>query len=201
MKTKGKFLPVITLIIGLILGSILMLLLDLRLSDISTDEAGKRVKNAYELVTGSSVEVIGVLKESGMYKVIAKTTDYLGQTTMLEVYVTPDGKLMSQRILKLEELTHSLERQREFIECLNEEGLKIYGISNNTATQLQLQVLGGSRFLGQIYVDCVGANLQTCLDAGVVTVPSIAYQGDVYEGVKTLEWFENETACIFKEEN
>jgi len=199
MKTKITFLPLIMLILGLILGFVLMLLLDYRLGVISSEEAGKRVKDAYELATGSTVEVVSVMKESGMYKVIAKTTDFLGQTTMLEVYVTSDGRMMIQNTLKLDEFTRSLEKQREFIDCLNQKGLEIYGISNSTATQLQLvQVLGGSRFLSQIYIDCVGANLQVCLDAGVESVPSIVYQGDVYEGVKTLEWFEDKTGCVFE---
>jgi hypothetical protein len=200
MKTKEKYLPIITLILGLILGSILIALTDFRIGVISASEAGEKVKEAYELTTGASVNIVGVLKESGMYKVIARVTDLLGQTSVLEVYVSQDGKLLSQNAVKLDELVASLERQRIFIDCLDQKGLKIYGIANNTATQLQLQVLGGSRFLGEIYVNCVDQTLQQCLDAGILTVPSIAYKGEVYEGIKNIEWFEENTGCELERE-
>jgi len=199
MKHKKNVLPVITLIIGLVLGFFIVSLLDFNFSQISSEEAGKKVKDLYEFATGATVEIISVVKESGIYKVIGKTTDYTGQSLLLEVYLTEDGKLLSERVLKLDEYVKGLENQRKFIDCLDEKGLKIYGISNTTATQLQLvQVLGGSRFLSQIYVDCVGANLQGCLDVGVETVPSVVYQGKVYEGVRTLDWFEEKTDCKFE---
>jgi len=199
MKHKRSLFPVVTLIVGIILGLILMLLLDFRLGQIFSDEAGKKVKDLYELSTGANIEIISVLKESGMYKVILRATDITGNSNVIDVFVTQDGKILSQNIVKVDEFVSSLNKQKEFIDCLSGKGLKIYGISNNTATQLQLvQVLGGSRFLSKIYVDCVDSNLQVCLDAGVTTVPSIIYRGEVYEGVKTLDWFENTTNCVYE---
>jgi len=199
MKRKKNVLPVITLVVGLVIGFFLVSLLDFNLNQISSEEAGGRVKDLYELATGATVEIISVVKESGIYKVIGKTTDYTGQSILLEVYLTEDGKLLSERVLRLNDYVESLENQKEFIDCLSEKGLKVYGITNTTVTQLQLvQVLGGSRFLGKIYVDCTGQNLQTCLDAGVETVPSVIYQRKVYEGIKTLDWFENITDCKFE---
>jgi len=196
MKPKGKYIPVYTLILGVILGSILFSLIGYRFGNISADEAGSKVKDVYELATGANVDVMSVIKENEMYKVIAKTIDFLGQESVLEVYVSLDGKLLSERIVELDEYKTSLERQKTFIDCLDEKGLRIFGISNNTATQLQLvQILGGSRFLSKIYVDCVGENLQGCLDTGIVTVPSVTYQGEIYEGVRTIEWFEEKTGC------
>ena len=199
MKHKRSLFPIVTLIVGIILGLILMLLLDFRLGQISSDEAGKKVKDLYELSTGANIEIINVLKESGMYKVIFRATDVNGDSSILEVFVTQDGKILSQNPMKIDEFISNLNKQKAFIDCLSDKGLKIYGISNNTATQLQLvQVLGGSRFLSKIYVDCVDSNLQVCLDAGVTTVPSIIYQKEVYEGVKILGWFENTTNCVYE---
>jgi hypothetical protein len=199
MRPKRSLFPVVTLIVGIILGLILMLLLDVRLGQISPNDAGKKVKDLYELSTGANIEIMSVLKESGMYKVILRTTDINGNSNIIEVFVTQDGKILSQNVLKIDEFVSSLNKQKEFIDCLSQKGLKIYGVSNTTATQLQLiQILGGSRFLSKIYVDCVGSNLQVCLDAGVATVPSIGYQGKIYEGVKTLDWFKNTTSCVYE---
>lgn len=201
MKPKAKYIPVFTLILGVILGSVLIALIGYKLGNISPDEAGRKVKDVYELATGANVEIMSVIKDNEMYKVIAKTTDFVGQQSVLEVFVSLDGRLLSERIVEIDEYKLNLERQKTFIDCLDEKGIKIYGVSNNTATQLQLvQVLGGSRFLSQIYVDCVGANLEVCLDAGVITVPSTVYQGRVYEGVRTLDWFENVTSCVYERE-
>jgi hypothetical protein len=196
-KTKWKLIPVLTLIVGLILGSFVILLSDYRLGRISTDEAGKKAKTLYELTFGGNVDVISTTEENGMYKVIIKVIDYLGRTSMLEVYMSQDGKLVSDRVFKLDEFTTSLEKQKLFIDCLDKEGLKIYGVSNSNVTALLLQqILGGSRFLDKIYVDC-DVNLQECLDAKVKVAPSIVYQKEVYEGAKTIEWFENKTGCKF----
>lgn len=199
MRPQRNLFPVLTLIVGVILGSILMFLLDFRLGEISSDAAGKKVKNLYELSTGAKIEIISVLKESGMYKVILRATDVSGNPNIIEVFVTQDGKILSQDVLKVDEFVSSLNKQKEFIDCLSQKGVKIYGVSNTTATQSQLiQVLGGSRFLNNIYVDCIGPNLQVCLDAGVKTVPSIIYKEKLYEGVKTLDWFENTTKCVYQ---
>ena len=200
MKSKRSFFPLVTLVVGIILGSVLMFLLDVRLGQISTDQAGDKVKELYELATGTDVEIISILKESGMYKVILRTTDSFGNSQILEIFVTQDGKILNQNSLEIDEFVSRLNRQKEFIECLSESGLKVYGVSNSTATQLQMiQVLGG-RFLGDIYIDCVGQNLQSCLDAGITTVPSTLYKGQIYEGVRTLDWFENTTSCVYERE-
>ncbi|MDI6826253.1 MAG: hypothetical protein QMD36_03605 [Candidatus Aenigmarchaeota archaeon] len=200
MKSKEKLIPVITLIVGLILGSMLIFLTDYRLGNISPGEASKKVKDLYELTFGANVEIISVSEESNMYRVIARVTDYLGQTSVIEVYLSQDGRLVSDRVFKLDEFTSSLQKQSEFIDCLDEKGLKVYGLSTDNVTQIQVgYVLGGSRFLSKIYVDC-DVNPKECEDAGIKVIPSIVYENKIYEGLKTLDWFENKTGCRFKKD-
>jgi hypothetical protein len=197
MQIKRRIPLILTLILGLALGSSLIFFTGFRLGKISPQEAGERVKELYELATGTSVEIVGVLEESGMYKVILRTTDFLGRTAMLEVYVSQDGKLLSEAVLKAQEFKSTLENQRNFVDCLALKGVRIYGISNGTATLLQLRTLGGRWFVGKIYLDCTGEGLQACIDAGVEVLPSIVYEGKVYQGVKTIDWFEEKTGCKF----
>jgi hypothetical protein len=46
-------------------------------------------------------------------------------------------------------------------------------------------------------ISTIEENGQECLDAKVKIAPSIVYQKEVYEGTKTIEWFENKTGCKF----
>jgi hypothetical protein len=78
--------------------------------------------------------------------------------------------------------------------------LRIYGISTDNVTQIQIgYVLGGSRFLQKIYVDC-DVSPKECEDAKIKVIPSIVYEDKIYEGLKTLDWFENKTGCRFEKD-
>jgi len=198
MKSKEKLIPVITLIVGLILGLMLIFLTDYRFGKISTSEVSKKVKDLYELAFGTNVEIISVTEENNMYRVVAQATDSIGQKSVIEVYMSQDGKLLSDKIIKLDEFTANLMKQSDFIDCLDKKGLKVYGINTDNVTQVQLgYVLGGSRFLNKIFVDC-DASIKQCLDNGIKVVPTIVYENKTYEGLKTLDWFENKTGCKFE---
>ena len=198
MKPKEKLIPVVMLIVGLILGSMLIFLTDYGLGKVSTSEASKKVKDLYELAFGTNVEIISVTEESNMYRVIARATDSLGQTSVIELYMSQDGKLVSDKVVKVDEFTSNLKKQSDFIDCLDKKGLRFYGVSSDNVTQMQANsVLGGSRFLSKIYVDCYD-NMKECENAEIKVVPTIVYENKTYEGFKTLDWFENKTGCILE---
>jgi hypothetical protein len=198
MKSKEKLIPVITLIIGLILGSILIFLTDYRLGKISNSEVSKKVKDLYDLAFGTNIDVISVTEESNMFRVVAKSTDSLGKTSVIEAYMSQDGKLVSDRVIKLDEFTSNLMDQRDFIDCLDKKGLRVYGLNTDNITQVQLgYVLGGSRFLDKIFVDC-DVSVKKCMDNGIKVVPTVVYGNKTYEGLKAVEWFENITGCKFE---
>ena len=145
------------------------------------------------------VEVEAVKDLGSLYKALLKATSPLG-TTYIEVYLTKDGRYLTEGFIKVEESIQKISSLKNFVECLKEKGVKIYGVTNSSqspqgasATLLQLNLLG--RYSYSIFVSCDGDLVQNCVNAKVTQVPSVVYEGNVYPGVKTIEWFEQLTGC------
>lgn len=156
-----------------------------------------KVLETYELANpNTNLEVMNVKERGGLYEVILST----GQQTHQTVYVTKDGKFLSEVLLNLSQFKETMQSRKEFFNCLKDKDVKIYGAlqTNNTqiqrATRLQIQLLGGANYLGDIYQDCSN-NLQACVQQGVKTLPSVKYGGKFYGGVKQYQWFQNVTDC------
>jgi len=155
-------------------------------------KVGEKIKKLYELAyPGINLELVDVLDEGSMYKVILKAAP----RNYIEVYTTKDGKFLSENVIFVKESIERIQRLKNFVDCLAANGVKIYGLNNNTATLLQLNLLG--RYSSKLYVSCDGTNLQRCINAGITQVPSIFINGRVEPGVKTIDWFEKETNCTF----
>ncbi|MBU4301020.1 MAG: hypothetical protein ABIF85_04560 [Nanoarchaeota archaeon] len=168
----------------------------------SNTKAAEGVKTLYELANpGTSFEVVAVTEESGVYKVLLKSTGS-GGTTYHDVYVTKDGKLLSPGVILVENSTKQLEKMNGFVDCLKEKNVMIFGVLNSSfspqgaaTTSLQLQALG--MYSGKIYVSCDGPNLQACVNAGITEVPSVVYENKAYSGAKDIAWFEQLSGCKF----
>ncbi len=158
------------------------------------------IKDLYEVANpGYKAEIISAIDISGIYKIVLKLSGP-SDSTYIETYVTKDGKLLTQSVIYAEESLKKIQSLKNFVDCLNQKGLKIYGITNQSyseegayATSLQLNLLG--RYSPIIFVSCDGDRLQTCVNNGITQVPSIVYNGRVYPGVKTVDWIANLTGC------
>ena len=181
------------LLFGLIIGIGIGVFSSTILGVKSKNKVGEEVKKLYELsFPNLKVEVVDVIDKGSLYEVFLKF--YTSpQPTFLEVFVTKDGKFLSENLIRVGESIRQIEKSKNFVDCLYTKGVRIYGISNSTATLLQLNLLG--RYSGKLYVSCDGQNVQNCLKAGVSQVPSVVYEGKVYTGVKSVQWFENITGC------
>jgi hypothetical protein len=158
-------------------------------------EVSKKIKNLYELANpGTTVEVLTVTEESGLYKAVLKASG-VGGTNYAEVYVSKDGKLLTQNVILVEQSIEQIKRLKDFVDCLDGKGLKIYGISNQTATLLQLNVLGV--YSTKLYMPCDGELAKNCIAANVTQVPSVVFGGRIEPGVKAVQWFEQATGCKF----
>lgn len=165
-------------------------------------EVSKKVKNLYELANpGTTVEIISMTEESGLYKAVAKVTGSSG-TTYTEVYVTKDGNLLTQNVILVGQSIQQIKKLKDFVDCLNGKNLRIFGVLNQTenpqgatATLWQLNILG--IYSTQLYISCDGSLVTNCLNYNINQVPSIVVNNTLYSGVKTLEWFEQVTGCKF----
>jgi len=165
-------------------------------------EVSKKIESLYELANpGTNVEVLSLSEESGLYKALLKVVSPTG-TNYAEVYVTKDGKILAQNVILVEQSIEQIKKLKDFVDCLDNKKLKIYGVLNQTenpqgatATLLQLNILGV--YSSKLYVSCDGRFVQNCISAGVTQVPSVVFGGRIEPGVKTIEWFESATGCKF----
>jgi len=195
---KKETLLVVGLVIGIIIGFFLS-------GFSSTNDAVARdnVKQFYELIApGSEVEVVSVTKESGLLRVVSKVT-IDGEDTFQESFVTIDGKLLStlDSIVVLEESINQIEKSKNFVDCLYDANVRVYGVLNQDfnpqgaqATALQLNILS-STYAPKLYVNCDGESLQSCLQAGITEVPTVVIGNQGSVGIKNVEWFMEQTGC------
>ncbi|MEM5836502.1 MAG: hypothetical protein QXR09_03870 [Candidatus Aenigmatarchaeota archaeon] len=162
---------------------------------IPKSEVSKKLKSLYELANpGTTIEVIALNEQSGLYKALLKASGITG-TNYLEVYVTKDGKLLTQSVIFVEQSIEQMKRLKNFVDCLESKNVKIFGLRNDTLTLLQLNILGA--YSPKLFVPCDGEMVSNCISAKVERVPSVVFGGRVEPGVKSIEWFEAATGCKY----
>jgi hypothetical protein len=152
------------------------------------------VESVYELLTDSDAEVLSVNDEGYVYKVLLRLK-LIGGDVLREIYATKDGRFFSEsgNVIEVSSFMERLEREKDFAGCLKTKGLLVFGQRSEPNTLQQLLLIGN--FANNVYVDCVGANLQACQQLGIQEIPSIVYQDNIYTGVRSVEWIESLTGC------
>ena len=155
----------------------------------------RNVEDLYELANpGTTAEVVAINLEGSLFKVLVKLTTP-AQTRYVEAWISLDGSLLTQNVILVKESVEKMSRLREFVNCLDQKNLKIYGITNHTTTLLQLNLLGS--YSPKLFIACDGELVQNCIQANVSVIPSIVFEGKVYPGLKDINWLENLTKCHF----
>lgn len=185
--------------IGLLLGFSLAIVYQFVSSFFKEKEVVEKVRKLYEIANpGSTVEVVSIKEEGNLYKLLLKISMF-GGTNYLETYVTKDGRYLSENVIFVKESIERMEKMKKFVDCLFDKNVRIFGAMNtnvseiNTATQLQLNILG--RYSGKIYVSCDGDAIQQCINIGLTSLPALVYQDQAYYGVFTAEAIANLTGC------
>lgn len=165
----------------------------LTFSSISQKDVMNKVKEVLELSNpGTSIEIASISEESGLYKILVKATGALG-TNYMEFHVTKDGKFIIQNPISIEASIDTIKKLNKLVDCLYEKGVRIYGLSNDTGTLLQFNVLG--RNSAKLFILCDGEMLQQCINAGIEEVPSVVINGVIHKGAKTAEWLAEKAGC------
>jgi len=161
----------------------------------------RKIKTFYELLLpGTTAEVLSLNEQSGVYRILVKINSG-GTISYQEGYITKDGKLlsMSDSTILVESSIDQVEKQKDFVNCLYDKGVRIFGVSNQTtqggvATIYQLNILGRI-YSPKLFVSCDDQFVQQCINAGISQVPSIVLGGNIDPGIKTVEWFQTKTGC------
>jgi hypothetical protein len=188
---KGrKDLFYIAIIVILAVGLSLYVLADFM--PFASGEAVDKVVKVYQLLSEGKVEPMKVTEDGGLYRVVLRITTANGDN-LQEVYVSKDGSIITDKILRTEDYQAKLEREKGFADCLKSKQLLVFGQSNEQNTLTQLTTLGNFGY--KVFVDCTGANLQVCQQLGIQQIPLILYENKTYTGVHDLSWFEQTTGC------
>lgn len=157
--------------------------------------------NAFELSTGSELEVIKTENEGSLTKVTLRQE---GANEVIDTYVTSDGKYIVQNPINIGEFTKSLEAREEFISCLSDQNAQFYGIiagdneqlaQHTRMTQAQIQALGGQNGLQDIFrgPGTEGFPQEQVVNNGIVW----KLNGELSAGMKTTQQLEEATGCSY----
>ncbi|MBI2084039.1 MAG: hypothetical protein HYT70_00255 [Candidatus Aenigmarchaeota archaeon] len=159
------------------------------------NDAAEKVVKLYELVNPDAGITVEKIEEvNGVYKVLLKAVDASGGVVYREVYVTKDGELLSESMIIVSKSISQITGAYNFVDCLQSKGMLIFGLSNDTATTLQFNILGG-RYATKLFVGCDDERAQQCVDAGITQVPTVVYQNKGYAGIQSKQSLENLTGC------
>jgi len=189
----------IVFILGLLVGLVIFSFFEFILPMLQKPSIAENIRKLYELaLPGSSVSVESINDFGNLYKILLRVSNQQS-TNYLEVYASKDGKYVTENVIYVKESTQQIEKMKNFVDCLFNKGLRVYGATQtnntaiNSATFLQLNVLG--RYSPKLYVSCDGDNLQTCIRIGLQALPSIVYNNTAYPGVYSVEYLANLTGC------
>lgn len=155
--------------------------------------AANVVKDIYDLQYETNSEILSTVEMNGVYKVVVRFNDFAGQKTTQDVFITKDGKLVTDRFIIADNYKTALQKQKTFIECLLNRNLRILGQANDTATLQQFNVLGTYSY--KLFVSCDTPNEQACRDLGVTRYPTAVYNNTGYANIYGAEFFGNLTGC------
>lgn len=190
-KSKNNYMYIGVIVVLLLV--IAYLVMQNNVASPTSNAAVENVKNIYELLTEQPVTVISVKDESGLYRVMMQVTQRDGTSNIQEAFVTKDGLLVTDRIINATGYTAQLGKERTFVECLASNGLGVAGVSTDANTVAQMQQLGNFGY--KIYVECSGANLQVCQNAGITEVPVVIHNNTLYPGVRPVSFLQGLTGC------
>lgn len=160
---------------------------------------GNAVKEAYELSTGSDLEVMKVEDKGSLNRVVLSDGE-----NVINAHVTDDGKYMVQNFVDIKNFTDTLHARNDFISCLEEQNAQFFGImsGNNQQlqqhtrmAQLQIQVLGGANGLENIFrgPGTEGFPQEQVVNNGIVW----RLNGQLSSGIKTIQQLEEATGCTY----
>lgn len=160
---------------------------------------GNVVKEAFELSTGSDLEVMKVEDKGSLNRVVLSDGE-----NVINTHVTNDGQFMVRDFVHLQNFTRTLKAREDFLTCLDDQNAQFFGImaGNNQQlqqhtrmAQLQIQVLGGTNGLQNIFQGpgTEGFPQQRVLDNGIVW----RLNGELSDGMKTIQQLEEATGCTY----
>lgn len=177
---------------------------------VSQKKIGEEVVSFLNEQTGGGVSYVSSKSDGLLYEIIV-----LYESQKIPVYVTKDGKFL---VWGKESLTESavndtktqqssqqgyssedLDKISDFVSCLKDKGVKIYGASWCGWTQkLVVETFGGLAMVSSIYVECT-EQTELCTQEQISGYPTIKINGQTYSGDRSLKDLAEKTGCTAPE--
>ena len=193
-KSKKLFITIISVIVIAAIVALATFVLPQTgfLTAYSREDVLNKVKTIFELSNPeTTINIENVKEESGLYKILLKGKTQTGDTYS-EIYVTKDGKFLIQAPISIEDAINNIKKLNALTDCLYAKGVKIYGLTNDTGTLMQFNILGRNSLKLFVFCDNI---LEECINAGITEVPSIVINSTIYKGARTAEWLAQTAGC------
>lgn len=173
-------------------------------NSLSPKQAGENFVDYINSMGAAKIEYVDSVDFSdNLYQVTI-----LAEGNEIPVHVTKDGLYFVQGVMPLVQQApvqqepetgayseEDLVKLREFSSCLAEKGIKIYGANWCGYTKsLAIDILGGFDIVGNAYIECTEEEV-LCSQEGITGYPTIKFNGEAYQGARTLESLSGITGC------
>ncbi len=168
--------------------------------------SGNLVKDAYELSTGSDLEVLDVENMGSLDRITLSDGN-----SVIEAHVTKDGEHLVRDFVNLQDFKDTLDARNDFVSCLRDQNAQVFGILGNLqmedqqaqqavnaavqVAQGQIQILGGQTGLNGIFQGpgTEGFPTERVLNNGVVW----RLNGEMVDGPQGIPQLEDATGCTY----
>jgi hypothetical protein len=215
-ELRRNFWVISTVVLAVVVIVLLMMLVNKSAvpmtGDVISDRKAGELILDFASVQGIDAELVGVEKENGLYRV-----DLLIQDQEVPVYITINGENLVPSVMPLSLLMEQaqqmegepqtqeqptqtefsdddLEKIEEFMNCLSDKGVKVYGANWCGYTKALIENLGGYEVASPIYVECT-EDEELCSQEGIEGYPTIKINGEVQNIQRTLQGFADATGC------
>lgn len=194
------------ILIGLILGFLLGSLSSLVISDflrergkLKLDQAQNKIEEVYQLYLGEKPNIEKKKELKNFYKFSISLNQSNGTEKIYDtLFLTKDGKYLVEDPLARKNYIESLKTRSEFIQCLKNNELVIYGKNKTPEVQYQINILKGSLHTSQIdkiYKEMDKRIKRRLLSRNITRIPAYKVNDKYYSGIKQINWFEEMTGC------
>lgn len=186
-----------TLALGVVIGAALIGGGSVLADQLNGAPTGDVARETLELSTGSSLELLKVEDRGSLHRVVLSDGN-----NVVNTFVTEDGEYIVRNPLPVANYTRTLEERKEFISCLSDNDAQFFGLitqnqtfaQHNRMAQLQIQVLGGTTNLQDVF----GGPGQGQVQRAVLNNGLVWQFGDQFQaGLRTVPQLENATGCTY----
>lgn len=197
MPEQLKDSPITLILTGVLTGALLTVGAT-ELVDTGPDAQVQEFISGLETSSGQELELVNLNEENGLYRAQISNQD----DQLTTYYLTKNGELVIEEsgVTNLQQFSQQVNARANFTGCMAERNVVMYGNSSQQETAAQIQLLGGTNMVSEIYTDVnERENLREAIERGIQRIPAFYYDNSSVEGIQSINNLENFTGCTYSE--